>query len=100
MMPNVPFEEITAQITDAYLQPELEMVLRQRMNLRLDRIVGPGTFEYVVAQLLGWAERMGREVELVRVTAQARPGHAGMRSILQKYGLVPKAPSADDLFCS
>lgn len=87
MMPGVSFEEISNQITDAYTPPELEMTLRQRMNLRLDRIVGPGTFDYIVFQLLSWAERQGREVELVRLVSQARPGHSGMQSVYQKYGM-------------
>jgi hypothetical protein len=87
MMPGVTFEEITTQIVDAYSPSELVILLRQRMNLRLDRVVGPGNTDSVVFQLLGWAERHGREIELVRVTAQARPDHAGMRSIYQKYGM-------------
>lgn len=87
MMPGVSFEEITGQIVDAYMQPELEAVLRQRMDLRLDRVVGPGTFDHVVFQLLRWAEQHGREVELVRIAALARPRHNGMQSVYQKYGL-------------
>jgi Trypsin-like peptidase domain/Effector-associated domain 1 len=87
MMPGVSFEEITNQIVDAYFQSELEMVLRQRMNVRLDRVVGPGTFDYVVFQLLSWAERQGREPELVRIASQARPKHDGMQLIYQKYGM-------------
>lgn len=89
MMPGVTFEEITNQIIDAYSESELEMVLRAGMNLRLDRIVNlrAGTLDYVVFQLLRWAERQGREVELIRVAAQARSEHEGMRSVYQKYGL-------------
>src|SRR6516165_7292714 len=87
MMPGVSFEEITSNITDAYIQSELETILRSRMNVRLDRVVNPGNFDYVVFQLRGWAERNGREVELVRIAAQAKPGHAGMQSIYQKYGM-------------
>jgi hypothetical protein len=87
MMPGVTFEEIRNQIIDAYTFSELETVLRERMNLRIDRVVGPGNFDYVVFQLLGWAERMGREIELIRVTAGARQEHAGMRSVYQKYGM-------------
>src|SRR6516165_5403018 len=87
MMPGVTFEEITNQITGAYNQSELETILRNRMNVRLDRIVGPGSFESTVFQLLGWAERNGREVELIQVAARAKPNHSGMSSIYQKYGM-------------
>src|SRR5437763_13793287 len=87
MMPGVTFEEIRNQIVDAYSYPELDTVLRERMNVRIDRVIAPGTFDYVVFQLLGWAERMGREVELVQITARARPEHRGMQSVYQKYGL-------------
>lgn len=87
MMPGVTFEEIRNQIVDAYSYPELETVLRERMNVRIDRVVAPSAFDYAVFQLLGWAERMGREVELVRITARARLEHHGMQSIYQKYGM-------------
>lgn len=87
MMPGVTFEEVRNQIIDAYEQDELKMLLRERMNVRLDRVIAPGTFDYQVFQLLGWAERMGREVELIRVAARARPEHQGMQAVYQKYGL-------------
>jgi hypothetical protein len=37
MMPGITFEEIRSQIVDAYTYPELELVLREQMNVRLDR---------------------------------------------------------------
>lgn len=87
MMPGVSFEEIRNQIVDAYTYSELETVLRERMNVRLDRVVAPSTFDHVVFQLLGWSERFGREVELIRVAARARLEHPGMQSVYQKYGM-------------
>jgi hypothetical protein len=76
MMPGVTFEKIRTPIVDAFTYPELDMVLRERMNVRFDLVVGPGAFDDMVVQLLRWAEQMGREVELIRVTARARPEHA------------------------
>jgi hypothetical protein len=89
MMPGVTFEEISNQIIDAYSEAALEMLLRVGMNLRLDRVVNlrAGTWDYTVFQLLRWSEMHGREVELIQVTAKARPEHQGMRAIYQKYGL-------------
>ena len=87
MIPGVTFEEISNQIVDAYQQQQLETILRQRMNVRLDRVTQPAPFDYVVFQLVSWADREGRAVELVKVTAQAKPTHDGMQSIYKKYGM-------------
>src|SRR5262245_1100372 len=87
MVPGVTYEEITDAITDAYEEDELKRVLRTRMDVRLDVIIGPKPFGTVVFELLGWAERQGRAAELVRATSQARPAHAGMQQIYKKYGM-------------
>jgi hypothetical protein len=87
MMPGVRFVEIRNQVVDAYTFSELDIVLRERMNVRIDRVVGSGNFDHVVFQLLGWAERSGREVEFIRVTSGARQDRAGMRSVSQKSGM-------------
>lgn len=88
MMPGVTFEEIRNQITDAFSPNELAALVRERMNVQIERVTAlNATFDDQVFQLLAWAERNGRDVELVRVSARARLGHAGMQAVYQKYGL-------------
>ena len=87
MMPGVTFEAITDAIEEAYDQPELAKVLRARMDTRLDLITAPGTFSYVVFELLSWAERNGREAELVRVVAQAKPTQPKLQRVYKQYGM-------------
>ncbi|MGE5191464.1 MAG: trypsin-like peptidase domain-containing protein [Deltaproteobacteria bacterium] len=86
-MPGVTFEEITSEVVDAYDEDELKDLLKKRMNVRLDVIVARKPFGHMVSDLLQWTERRGRESELIRVAAQARPEHAGMQAIYKKYGM-------------
>jgi hypothetical protein len=87
MMPGVSFEAISREIEDCYDYNELARLVRTRMNTRLDLIAAQGRFGDVVFELLSWAERNGREAELVRVAAQGKPGHAGMQRIYRQYGM-------------
>jgi len=86
-MPGVTFKEIRDAIVDAYNEAALEEVLRTEMNIRMDVEIDPGAFGHRVFDLLGWAEQRGREVELVQVTARARPRKASMQEMYKKYGL-------------
>jgi hypothetical protein len=87
MMPGVAFETITNAIAAAYNQRELEMLVRNRMNTRLDLITAPGPFEYVVFDLLSWAERNGREVELIRAAVRGKPDNHDIQQLNKLSGL-------------
>jgi hypothetical protein len=87
MIPGVTLEEIHAAILDAYDEDELRFTLRTFMNVRLDNIVKASGLGMRVFALLEWAERQGRETELIQLTAKARPRVAKMRQIYKKYGL-------------
>src|SRR5258708_1319578 len=87
MIPGLTLEEIHSAIVDAYDEDELRFTLRTLMNVRLNNIVGAGGFGTGVFDLLEWAERQGRETELIQVTAKARPRVAKMQQIYKKYGL-------------
>src|SRR5262249_11358532 len=86
-MPGVTFKEIQNAIINASKEPDLEEVLRCDMNERLDVITGAAKLGHRVFELIEWAEQHGREVELVQVTARARPGHLGMQQVYKKYGM-------------
>ena len=87
MMPGVTFGEIRDAIVDAYNNQDLEEVLRFYMNVRLDDEIAPGAFRHRVFELIEWSEMRGLDVELVRITARARPSKARMQQIYKKYGM-------------
>jgi hypothetical protein len=87
MIPGVSFEEISKAIEDSYTYNELTRVIRTGMNTRLDLVTAPGALQDVVFELLSWAERNGRESELVRVVSRARSDHLDMQRIYRLYGM-------------
>ncbi len=87
MMPGVTFQEIRDAIIDAYTPQSLEETLLFQMNERLDDITLAADFGHRVFLLLKWAEKNGREVELVQAMAKERPRNAKMQEIYKKYGM-------------
>jgi hypothetical protein len=87
MMPGVTFGAITKAIVDGYDHAELAQTLRERMDLRLDLVTALGRFSNVVFELLSWAERNGREVELIRAVAQAKPANLELQKVYEQYGM-------------
>jgi hypothetical protein len=90
MIPGYRFKEIVKGFADSFNLSELEQMLREEMDIRLDQKVGTqGALEKVVSDLLGWMERRGLETELIRAAYLVRPKEAGIRAIYQRYGLSP-----------
>ncbi len=87
MMFGADFKAIREAIVQGYDEDELKIVLRDLMDLRFANIVGAGNFSTKVFELLEWSEREGREVELVRATALARPRNPKLQAVYQKYGM-------------
>jgi hypothetical protein len=87
MMPGVTLGEIRDAIVDAYNSDDLEEVLRTELSVRLDVEIPPGAFRHRVFELIEWADMRGLDVDLVRVTARARPRKASMQQIYKKYGM-------------
>src|SRR5215207_8855051 len=87
MMPGIQLQEVVETITDAYDANYLTKVLAYRMNVKLGHVVASGPLPQVVFDLVQWADMQGRDSELIRAVAQARPGHAGMQKLYQKYGM-------------
>jgi len=87
MMNGVVLEEIVNALADAYDRDDLKQMLRFRMNERFDHLVRPGPFPHEVFNLVEWAERRGREVELVQAAYRDRPAKPSIRALYEKYGL-------------
>src|SRR5258706_3009701 len=91
MMPGVDFGEFQNALVDAFSSTDLQMMVRIRLNERLDRIVGAGPSDYVAFQLLSWAERQGAPlvVDLARAAYLDRPRNEKLRRIYEKFGMAP-----------
>ena len=87
MMPGVTVKEIHAAILDAFDEDELTFALVTQMNVRLDHIVKPSAFKFKVFELIQWADREGRETELVQVVAREKPRSQVLQQVYKKYGL-------------
>jgi Trypsin-like peptidase domain/Effector-associated domain 1 len=91
-IPGELLEGIAEAVTGSFTAKELARVLRYRMNVRLARIVAPGSLDDVVGDLLDWAERESRDADLVRVLAQAKPRNAALQTYYRQIGMaVPVA---------
>jgi hypothetical protein len=91
MMAGVQYAEIAKALAKAFDAFELKQMLLTEMDIHLDHIIGGGPFGQVVFNLVGWAERRGRVVELIRAAYRERPGNDQVRTIYQKFGLAPTA---------
>ena len=91
-MPGADFKTVREAILDAYSEDDLRITLREVMDLKFDNVVGSGSLETRVFDLLDWAERHGREAELIKATAASRPRQAKLQEVYAKYGMaVPVA---------
>src|SRR5436190_12840956 len=87
MMPGVSMKEIRDAILDAYGPLELRDSVRFLMNEPLHNITMAPTFPNQVFELIDWADRQGRDVELVQALAKDRPKKPLMQQIYKRYGM-------------
>jgi hypothetical protein len=87
MMPGVSMKEIRDAILDAYAPLELRDTVRFLMNEQLHNITMATTFTTQVFELIDWADRQGRDAELVQSLAKERPKKPLMQQIYKKYGM-------------
>src|SRR4051794_16700088 len=90
MMTGVQFTEFQEALVSGFDSASLAELVRQRLGKRLDVIVGGGPFAKTVFDLIGWAERNGYEVELVRAAYQEVPRNLEVRRLYEKYGMAPR----------
>jgi hypothetical protein len=77
------FERLHTLITEAFSYPELERLLRFRLDVRLEPITTLGPIDRTVFELLKWAESRGRLRELVLALAEARPDRPEFQELLR-----------------
>jgi hypothetical protein len=69
------FEDLTAALLDAYDRQRLAMMLKIRLEKRLDVITAPGDLQSVVFDLIGVAEAEGWTYDLIREAHDWVPGN-------------------------
>jgi hypothetical protein len=89
MMPGVQFEEVWKAFNTGYTRKSLEQMLRTRLTIELEHIVGDGPVKDMVFDLLGTAEKEGWTVDLIREGYQFNPRNPELAAVYQKYGLAP-----------
>ncbi|WP_315776690.1 MULTISPECIES: trypsin-like peptidase domain-containing protein [unclassified Bradyrhizobium] len=91
MIPGIDFGEFQEALVAAFNPRELEMMVRVRLNERLEDIVTPGPNNYVAFQLIDWAERKGATivVDLARAAYLTKPDHEKIRRLYEKFGMAP-----------
>jgi endonuclease G, mitochondrial len=73
---------------------KLKLLVREKLNVRLDEIAGNGNLTDIVAELIDFAESEGRLVELVSAAIQRNPGNPKLRLFVESFGLLPSEPKS------
>jgi hypothetical protein len=78
----------TAKLRDAMLSgfndPELEQFVRIKLNENLHELVEGGPRSKVVFDLITWAERKGRVIELIRAVQEALPKRPEIQNVTRE----------------
>ena len=90
MMPGVQFEDVWKALYTGYTKKSLEQMLRTRLAIDLDDIVGDGPMKDMAFDLLGTAEREGWGIDLIREAYRYNPRNGELLKVYQKYGLSPE----------
>lgn len=89
MMPGVQFEEVWKAFTTAYSKKSLEQMLKFRLDIDLESIVGEGSMRDIVFELISQSEREGWTTDLIREGYRYNPRNLEILKVYQKYGLAP-----------
>lgn len=84
------FKQLRISLQRAYpRKPELQLLLREEMNLRLSEIVGDGNLTDTVAELVDWAESKGKVPELVSSAIKRNPRNPYLVGFIESFGIMP-----------
>jgi hypothetical protein len=87
MIPGIQLEEVWKAIANAFDLDELDMMLRFRLNIKRQNIVGNGPLDDVVFKILNRAEAQGWDVDLIQAAYRQNPRNKNLAIVYQKYGL-------------
>jgi endonuclease G, mitochondrial len=86
-------EQLRIALQDAFpSRDKLKLLVREKLNLKLDAIVGDGSLTKIMGELIEFAETEGRLVELLSAAIQRNPGNPKLRVFVESFGLLPSEP--------
>jgi hypothetical protein len=86
-------EALHRAILDAFSQPELEQLLRHKLNQRLDEIAARGSLSETAHAVVDWADRRGRIPGLVVAILEERPNKPLVLAAVRELLSAPPAPA-------
>src|SRR4051812_40549544 len=86
-IPGVMVEEICDAILSGYDANELAMMVRTKLGVTLNVIVGQGPLGTMVFDLVEWSEKRGKTAELIRAAYKGNPTNPDIQALFLKYGL-------------
>lgn len=94
--PAIPRQKLEAEIARAFSVDDLIMVLRHRLDITLEEVVGKDlTLGITIFQLIDWSLRRGRTPELVAALILERPDKPALKNAVEEYLKTPEAAAAD-----
>jgi len=86
------FQEVCDALAEAFEDLDaLDRMLKFRLSIRRQNIVGSGALETVVFRLLEKAEAQGWEIDLIQAAFRQVPRNKKLATVYQNYGLAPEA---------
>jgi formylglycine-generating enzyme required for sulfatase activity len=89
------FQQIHDALLDGYNEFTLRQMVRFGMNEALDRIAGGGNLEERVFNLVEWADRTGRERELVQEAYNRNPTNPTLKKLYDLW-FPPQSPTGKE----
>jgi hypothetical protein len=89
------FQQIHDALLDGYNEFALRQMVRFGMNEGLDRIAGGGNLEERVFNLVEWADRTGRERELVQEASNRNPTNPTLKKLYDLW-FPPQSPAGKE----
>lgn len=89
MMPGVQFDQVWKALYGGYSKKSLEQMLRTRLNIDLEDIVGDGALKDMTFDLLSKSEQENWTTDLIREAHLFNPRNQDLLTIYEKYGLAP-----------
>jgi tetratricopeptide (TPR) repeat protein len=89
---------ITQTILTAYTRDELRSAVRTGLDWDFDALVADKAFEVQVGELVRWADRDYRALDLVRCLAGQKPGNAALQALAKEMETCPHLDVTDPAY--
>jgi hypothetical protein len=88
-LPGLQFEQLSQALRDAFDYSRLKMVLRYRLDKKIEDITLANNYEQVVFDIIERAEAGGWTDELLRAARESNPRSPSLLGYSEQYGLAP-----------